>query len=248
MPNRYLRQSFIESERVSDLPWFEQCLWTRLLVTVDDFGRLEANPKLLRPKLFPLHLDSVREADIQRGLAACEEAGLVRLYMFDGRYYLQMEKWERGRAKESKYPDPPPDNGKCEHLQTCANKCLQVSTDENISPDTDYDSDTDTDTPKPPRGAGELPRSKYPESFEAFWEAYPRKVGKAAALRSYQRAIKKTDQSTLLAAIEAQKQGEQWKKQNGEFIPNPSTWLNQGRWEDEVAPTANDENRYGDQW
>jgi len=28
---------------------------------------------------------------------------------------------------------------------------------------------------------------------------------------------------------------DQWRKDNGQFIPNPATWLNQRRWEDELA-------------
>ena len=40
----------------------------------------------------------------------------------------------------------------------------------------------------------------------------------------------------LIAAIERQKQSQQWIKDDGQYIPNPATWLNQGRWEDEVTP------------
>ena len=52
---------------------------------------------------------------------------------------------------------------------------------------------------------------------------------------------------TLVAAVEAQKASTQWTKDNGQFIPNPATWLNQGRWEDEVADTtpADDPYRVG---
>ena len=66
-----------------------------------------------------------------------------------------------------------------------------------------------------------------------FWQAYPKKVGKQAAQKSFAKAIKQTDLQTLLAAIERQKRGSQWSRDNGQYIPNPATWLNQGRWEDE---------------
>ncbi len=39
----------------------------------------------------------------------------------------------------------------------------------------------------------------------------------------------------LVTAIKAQKQGEQWAKDGGRFIPHPATWLNQARWEDEAS-------------
>lgn len=38
----------------------------------------------------------------------------------------------------------------------------------------------------------------------------------------------------ILKALEMVKQTEQWKKDNGKFIPYPATWLNQERWTDEI--------------
>lgn len=72
------------------------------------------------------------------------------------------------------------------------------------------------------------------QGFEAFWKAYPKKVGKAIARRSFERI--KVPAETLIAAVNAQKQSQQWTKDNGQYIPNPATWLNQGRWEDELEP------------
>ena len=30
------------------------------------------------------------------------------------------------------------------------------------------------------------------------------------------------------------KKSKEWKKENGKYIPHPTTWLNQKRWEDEL--------------
>ena len=76
------------------------------------------------------------------------------------------------------------------------------------------------------------PNTSRASAFDVFWEAYPKKTGKEAARKSFARA--KADIGTMLSALEVQKQSEQWTKNNGQFIPNPTTWLNQGRWEDEV--------------
>lgn len=72
------------------------------------------------------------------------------------------------------------------------------------------------------------------KEFESFWNAYPRKVGKEAARKSFSK-IPKSEIPNLVPAIENQKQSEQWKKENGRYIPNPATWLNQGRWQDELS-------------
>jgi hypothetical protein len=43
---------------------------------------------------------------------------------------------------------------------------------------------------------------------------------------------------TLLTALDKQKKSTQWKKDNGQFIPHPATWLNGKRWEDQLEPDA----------
>lgn len=73
------------------------------------------------------------------------------------------------------------------------------------------------------------------EKFDIFWKDYPSKVGKDAARKAF--AKRKFDEKTfaqVLQALELQKVSERWTKDNGQYIPNPATWLNQGRWEDEV--------------
>ena len=82
--------------------------------------------------------------------------------------------------------------------------------------------------------ADEPPDAMPRGSFEKFWSAYPKKVGKQAAKKAFDRV--KVPVETLLTAIERQKCSAQWSKDNGQYIPNPATWLNQGRWEDELEP------------
>jgi hypothetical protein len=72
------------------------------------------------------------------------------------------------------------------------------------------------------------------QRFDAFWQAYPKKVGKEAARKAW-RKVRPSESlcSKIMDAVTAAKASEQWCKQNGQFIPNPATWLNQGRWDDE---------------
>ena len=77
---------------------------------------------------------------------------------------------------------------------------------------------------------------EYPSDFEAFWTSYPRKQGKDAALRAWKtkkRERRLPELPVLLAAIEAAKYTEQWQRDGGQYIPQPATWINQGRWLDE---------------
>lgn len=67
------------------------------------------------------------------------------------------------------------------------------------------------------------------EQFETFWRAYPRRVGKGAARKSFERAIRLTTLPTMLKAIEDY---QRCKPAYQDFC-HPSTWLNQERWDDE---------------
>lgn len=73
-------------------------------------------------------------------------------------------------------------------------------------------------------------------AFDAFWKAYPRKVGKGAALTAWKKHSLDSKLPEILAAVKVQSGSQQWKKDAGQYIPNPATWLNQSRWEDELAP------------
>lgn len=75
------------------------------------------------------------------------------------------------------------------------------------------------------------------KTFEKFWEIYPKKVGKKEARKSFAKILKSKNKHRTLGEImkdlEKRKGYDEWKKNNGQFIPNPSTYLNQERWLDE---------------
>lgn len=83
--------------------------------------------------------------------------------------------------------------------------------------------------PIPPKGG-----EKADAAFGSFWAAYPRKQGKGAARKAFQKARKKASLETMLSAIERQRRSAQWTRDGGQYIPQPATWLNQERWSDEL--------------
>ena len=137
MPNRYIRESAIESEPVNSLSWQAEVFFRRLLNRVDDFGRFTANTALLRASIFPMQLDRVTEADVQRLIDECEAAGLLFSYSYACKRFIVMNKWEKGRAKESKYP--PPDDDTIKRMQTYVYRCLHMSPTPTPTPITDSD-------------------------------------------------------------------------------------------------------------
>jgi Helix-turn-helix domain len=69
------------------------------------------------------------------------------------------------------------------------------------------------------------------ESFAEFWKAYPKKRGKLAAKKAWK--TRRPPLPKVLETIAAFQASREWHKDNGQFIPNPSTWINEGRWDDE---------------
>ena len=98
--------------------------------------------------------------------------------------------------------------------------------------DTDTDTDTEKTTPPnpPPTTNGT------PPEFSQWWQAYPKKVAKDAALTAWKkRKPGKALAAEMLSAIESQCRAGHFIGRDGcEYVPNPATWLNQGRWQDEV--------------
>ena len=83
------------------------------------------------------------------------------------------------------------------------------------------------------------------DGFAAFWAAYPKKAGKADALKAWNKL--KPDvvlQEQMGKALEVQKQSQQWRKDGGQYIPMPATWLNGRRWEDEAPQAQSQESQF----
>lgn len=66
--------------------------------------------------------------------------------------------------------------------------------------------------------------------FDAFWRAYPRKVAKRAARKAYDRALRETTHEAIMRGLA---EFNRHLPSETQYIPHPTTWLNQGRWEDE---------------
>ena len=73
-------------------------------------------------------------------------------------------------------------------------------------------------------------------SFDDFWRVYPRKIGKGAARKAYDRAVKKLPAHEIQFAAEAYARLVAGK--DPKYIPHPTTWLNQERWADEPDPVS----------
>ena len=71
--------------------------------------------------------------------------------------------------------------------------------------------------------------------FDSFWQAYPKRIAKAKAEEAFSKLNPDEElMKVMLAALKAWSKTDQWTKESGQFVPNPTTWINQRRWEDEL--------------
>jgi hypothetical protein len=98
--------------------------------------------------------------------------------------------------------------------------CLQDATPET-------ETETEVETEKNISSKSNF-RSASLAEFDQFWAEYPRKEGKGAAEKAWEKASKLAEAETIFADL----RGRQWNP-DPKFIPLPATYLNQRRWEDE---------------
>lgn len=126
MPNRIIKESIRTSDSINELSWFEECLFYRLIVSCDDYGRFDGRTAIIKGSCFPLK-DGVTTNNIEKALSKLVSAGLVKRYVVDGKPYLSLPTWEQHqsvRAKKSKYPSP--NDGE---MITDENDCKQMHAD-----------------------------------------------------------------------------------------------------------------------
>lgn len=232
---RTLKPDHRQHRKVGPLSHVVYRLWVGMIVEADDEGRLVADPGQLRVLIFGYHPDVTRE-EIDTGLATLATYGLIQRYTVAATPYACFPSWkDHQRIKKptpSRLPPPP----------------LVENSSPTPSPPLPHSSRKSALEGKGREGKGKeysLERADTPQ-FEQFWKAYPRKIGKASARRVWMKVGQGNGfLARTLVALAAQVQSEQWRREGGRFIPHPATWLNQGRWDDEVAPGASEEEPYG---
>lgn len=80
------------------------------------------------------------------------------------------------------------------------------------------------------------------QAFNVFWAEYPKKVNKKGCLKSFIKIKNlKEEMPLIMASLERFKKSKDWLKDNGQFIPYPTTFINQERWKDEQEETRDDQ-------
>lgn len=219
---RNIKPGFYKNEDLAECSIWARFIFPGLWMMADREGRLEDRPKRIKAELLPF--DSHDADPLLREL---ESRGFIVRYQIDGTSFIQISKFLEHQAphysekpsviKPHVFQETTIDDGS---VKTGKEVSLRGGRNP-LNPESLF---TESLSPPTPKG---------PDLFDEFWKTYPNKVGKDAARKAFdKRKPGRQLLDEILRALEVQKQSEQWRKQGGQFIPHPSTWLNEGRWQD----------------
>lgn len=164
MPTRYLKPGIRDSELIDKLSPMAEVLFYRLLVTVDDFGRFDARPAMIKSHCFPVK-ESVTPEHCEKAMGELCAAGLMVAYVIDGKPCLQILKWDNvPRSKESKFPA---------YADGCAHLYADVCNPRTVLPVTVTvtvtETETKTETPPPAKRATSTDLPKPDDVDQQTW-------------------------------------------------------------------------------
>lgn len=235
---RSIKPEFPQSETVGRLSRDARLLFVQLWTIADDAGRARGASRMLASLLYPYDDDA--PSLIIDWLTELEAKECIRRYEVDGAQYIEIVNWLKhqkiDRPSESRLP--PYREGSTnarEHSR---------GLDADLGPRTetkDQDQE-DTSLRSVALPAVKVSREEQPDDWPMdyrvqFWDAYPRKKAKKAAIKALDR-IRKSGEVTftrLMAGVQ------KIPLDAPVFIPHPATWLNDGRWDDEQIPGETNE-------
>ena len=232
--SRNIKPGFFSNEHLAELDFATRLLFIGIWTEADREGRLEDRPRRLKMALFPA--DNV---DINRMLDDLDHLGFIKRYTVGDVKAIQVINWAKHQnphVKEAKSTIPEMPGLEGSQGEPGASPVQAPDSHGSFPADSlSLDSgflipDSLTPSPAAPDSA---------ELFSRFWKLYPRKVGKDKAEKAWAK-IKLTQAlfDEIIAALAKHSVTPGWTKDNGQFIPHASTWLNGKRWEDEVPEVA----------
>ncbi len=244
--SRTVKPGFFTNEVLGQCNPLARLLLIGLWCLADGDGRLEDRPARIKTDTLPYDA-----CDIGELLDVLHQQRFITRYTVGNTKAIQIANWEKHARTHpnepcGELPEPPEVDSQlvASESQPIASKCaLSCNSNLNSNPPTPQggnDSEPETAKPKPTRTR--KPQDAPAPGFDDFWEAYPRKDARERAIRAWNK-IKPSPLllAAMLAAITTQRQSRQWTRNDGEFIPQPATWLNGKLWENKgvvTTPTA----------
>lgn len=214
---RTIKPEFFTSEDIVALSPMARILYIAFWCESDKEGRMYWKPRTFKMRYLPADA-----CDIDM---LCEElvtGGLVRLYGEGLAFIPAFTTHQHINPRESASLLPPPDSKLTRQPRVTTRQAR----------------DSDAQGGREGKGKERKTRdaSDDPDGFAEFWLAYPNRKARQDAVKAWIKIDPSEElQAEILKAVLMQCQGKDWRKDDGAFVPHASTWLNGGRWTDDVS-------------
>ena len=236
---RSIKPEFWTSPQLAECSLNARLTFIGLWTFADDNGVQIDSAKRIKMQCFPA--DEVASKTVDQWLVELAVSGLIHRYEANGEKYIIIPSWRKHqRIDQPTYlhplpsgeiPATPPrrrDGQNSPDVRRTFNErstSVQGRRGEDRSGQ-DRNGEESTNTTAPAKAVADSAAG-----FDEFWKAYPKKKSKGAALKMWKKL--KPPLAEILTALEWQRLCDQWRKEGGQFIPYPATYLHDAGWEDE---------------
>lgn len=198
---RTIKPEFWTDEKVVELSPLARLLFIGLWNFADDEGRMTFSATRIKLQILPA--DS---ADISELLGEIRGKSLIHIYTVDNVEYLQVVGFEKHQKVDKRSPS-------------------RLPAEQIVPPNS-----AELSRRKGREGKGKETYTRE-SRFDDFWSVYPKKGQRPQCLKKWE--AKKLDSiaDQIISHVSIMSTSDQWRKENGQFCPNPLTYLNQERWE-----------------
>jgi hypothetical protein len=227
---RMFAKTIIDSDAFLDMPLSTQSLYFHLSMRADDDGFINNSKKIQR--MIGASDDDLKIL-MMKNFIIPFESGVVVIKHWRIHNYIRNDRYKETVYQEEK-----------NQLTLKENNAYTLGIPNGNQTETQYSIGKDIDSIEYNTCANTQPittakesKNKLDELFDKFWKEYPKKIDKAKCKKWFDK--NKPNEQLVNKMIETivrfKNYAEQWKRDNGQYIPYPLTWLNGGRWDDELT-------------
>lgn len=223
---RNIKPDFWTDEKLVELETWERLLFIGLWNFADDEGYMPYSPKRIKMQVFPG--DSL---EVSRGIQSLISIGAVELFDSEFGQVLHVSKWSKhqkvSNPSQSKYSSieltPAGEDPRKQAVRAPEiTEPSLISTEDSVGLRTERERE----------GGRKKDLSSTPDEFDRWYAKYPRKEAKENARKAFTKARRTVTFQTLTESLDRYVASVRGKDR--QFIALPASWLNAGRWEDEI--------------
>lgn len=227
------------SEQVANLTDRQALIFTWAIPHADDVGLLPYSTRTLKATLVPLRDISIEEFDADWKAIVAQK--LVEEFEYDEQKFWMVKTFFKHQTlKRDRQPVTILNFAYSTNARASWDKLLDILHLEDLGFQTEDIGNQIEPEEKGREGKRREGKTLYGDPrFDFFWKEYPKKTGKGDAWKVWLKLEPSNDLArAIVISVREHSRTQQWRREGGRYIPNPSTFLNQRRFDDTPAPAA----------